>query len=233
MDALLLLEALLFAPAHRNLTPLLPAGTHNNLLSNINVGRGTRPFQSGGASYRGAHSGERVPHRFGMPRMPCVLSAVTHVLCALLPRHPVTLARAVELPQSGLTQVYLPSRPAATPCRRQRDLVEPVAAKRPRHCAATLRLWTLAPLCWQLAAPCGLIRQQRKCRLGRPAPGQCSRSRAICCCAVCCRAFRCCPWARHTGGGCNAGGCAGRPWLVCPAAVARGDAEPWLPAVAC
>ncbi|KAL4422481.1 hypothetical protein ABPG75_008678 [Micractinium tetrahymenae] len=35
-------------------------GTHHNLLSNINVGRGTRPFQSGGAQYRGAHSGANV-----------------------------------------------------------------------------------------------------------------------------------------------------------------------------
>jgi hypothetical protein len=38
------------------------AGTHNNLLSNINVGKATRTFQSGGANYRGAHSGEDLTH---------------------------------------------------------------------------------------------------------------------------------------------------------------------------
>ncbi|PSC74164.1 sugar phosphate phosphate translocator [Micractinium conductrix] len=32
-------------------------GTHHNLLSNIIVGLGTRTFRSGGAAYRGAHSG--------------------------------------------------------------------------------------------------------------------------------------------------------------------------------
>jgi hypothetical protein len=33
------------------------AGSHSNLFSNINFGAGTRPFASGGASGRGAHSG--------------------------------------------------------------------------------------------------------------------------------------------------------------------------------
>lgn len=35
-------------------------GTHNNLLSNINIGKGTRTFQSGGANFRGAHSASNV-----------------------------------------------------------------------------------------------------------------------------------------------------------------------------
>lgn len=33
------------------------AGSHSNLFSNINFGAGTRPFASGGAGGRGAHSG--------------------------------------------------------------------------------------------------------------------------------------------------------------------------------
>ena len=39
--------------------PLLPAGVHNNLFTNINTGAGTRPWQSGGAAERGADAGER------------------------------------------------------------------------------------------------------------------------------------------------------------------------------
>ena len=37
--------------------PLLHAGVHNNLWSNIELGRGTRPFASSGDSSRGAHAG--------------------------------------------------------------------------------------------------------------------------------------------------------------------------------
>ncbi|PSC77016.1 band 7 isoform A [Micractinium conductrix] len=33
------------------------AGTHSNLFTNLDLGFGTRPFHSGGASHRGAHSG--------------------------------------------------------------------------------------------------------------------------------------------------------------------------------
>lgn len=33
------------------------AGPHNNLASNINLGRGTRAFHSGGNTVRGTHAG--------------------------------------------------------------------------------------------------------------------------------------------------------------------------------
>lgn len=33
------------------------AAVHNNLLSNINVGAGTRPFSSSGDAMRGSHAG--------------------------------------------------------------------------------------------------------------------------------------------------------------------------------
>lgn len=36
---------------------LNPSGSHSNLFSNVDMGAGTRPFASGGAENRGAHSG--------------------------------------------------------------------------------------------------------------------------------------------------------------------------------
>ena len=33
------------------------AGPHNHVFTNINMGKGTRPFVSGGADDRGSHSG--------------------------------------------------------------------------------------------------------------------------------------------------------------------------------
>lgn len=39
----------------------LPAGVHNNLWANIDVGLGTRPFQSSGDTQRGSHAGQLAP----------------------------------------------------------------------------------------------------------------------------------------------------------------------------
>lgn len=44
-------------PDPYNVSPM-PAGPHSHLFSNLDHGFGARPFQSGGDSGRGAHSGE-------------------------------------------------------------------------------------------------------------------------------------------------------------------------------
>ena len=60
------------------------AGPHNHLFTNLNMGRGSRPFASGGAKDRGSHSGA-LPPRPLPARLPSgcssAMPAPLHSLC--------------------------------------------------------------------------------------------------------------------------------------------------------